>query len=412
LDVSCPFLIGDWLRAISKKGYFWINELYPSLTQWKPEIPSDKIVSWLWSAIACGAKGIMFWQFKKERLGQETFDAGIVEPDGRENKTSLALRKVFSVIRTNESLFASTQVPRANVVLVYDFGSDLVSRIEESDHLGDLSLVRKDSLSGGYMYKTALQGAYHLFWQAGIQVDMISSHDLSGLTDYEVAYFPTMFMVDKKQAEMLKNYVKQGGQLIAEGGMGQRDGNTWLHTSRPGAGLDELFGLTEVERVVCPDDQRQISLPTGKQVFSGYMNASFSLTTGKPLAIDSEGRIVMAENRLGDGRAIMTGFSAGLAYLLTSDLAWVDYFRWLITDWASVKLNLHEMQDGLYVRKLESVLGDIFFLFNVRDDNLDWIVHDRCIELVSNKRYDKNSIVTVAPGKVAVLLKEKSFEKK
>jgi beta-galactosidase len=401
LNKSMPFLIADWMRAISGDGYFWINELYPSKGRWEPENSPEKVARWYWASVACGAKGVVLWQYRKERLGFETNDAGLVETDGRDNPTSRKLAKVFRIIRDHEKCLRSARVPKARVAMVYDFDSDLVSRIESSGFEGDFPL-RKAPFA--YAYKTALHGAYHLFWMAGIPVDFISSHELERISEYKMVYLPALFVVNEKRAEILKEYVSHGGRLIAEGGTGQRDANSWLHTTRPGAGLGELFGLIEVERVVDDLEKRTLTLPTGDSVNSPYINGVFQVTTAKVLAEYRSGGAAITENAFGKGMAVMTGFSPGLAYLNEPNPAWIRWITELAKQSGQDQPISAFYETGIYVRELESEEGTICFLFNQSDRTQRWKSQGAGVELITGMKYAKGDNIELIAGQTGIVM--------
>lgn len=400
LNKSMPFMIADWMRSLSGDGYFWINELYPSKGRWEPETAPDEVARWYWACVACGAKGIVLWQYRKERLGFETNDAGLMETDGRENPTSRKLAKVFRIIHENEKHLAAARVPQARVALVYDFDSDLVSRIESSEFNDECSLKKTPF---AYAYKTALHGAYHLFWSAGIPVDFVSSHELERIAQYNVVYLPTLLVVNPKHAGILKEFVAHGGRLIAEGGTGQRDANTWLHTTRPGAGLAELFGLIEVERVVDRDEKRSLTLPTGQTVTSPYINASFQVTTARVLAEYHNGGAALTENAFGKGSAIMTGFSPGLAYLNAPNPAWIPWLAGLTAQTPRPQPTQGDETD-FHVRTLESKEATIYFLFNQGDRTQHWKAPRTGVELISGIQYAPGDQVPLFAGQTAIVM--------
>ena len=402
LDESLPFLINDWIRSISGDGYYWVNELYPSIGSWMREESSDEVVRWLWSSIACGAKGVVFWQYKKERVGLETNDAGIVETDGRDNQTSIALRKAFSVINKNSQLLAGAKVPHAKIAIVYDFDSDLINRIDETNHMRDSNLtVNYPTMVN--TYKTAFQCVYHLFWKAGVQVDVLSSHELQRVSDYQVVYLPMFFIVNDEQSRILQNYVKKGGKLIAEGGIAQREQNTMLQTIRPGAGLVELFGAQEVYRVVENGEDRRVIMPDKTELISKKMNASFELKGGKSVAYYEDGQIAIVENCYGKGRAIMTGFSPGLAYLLSPDDLWVSLLQTLVNDLCGFNCAKTDMGSTFFTRILETEKGKILFLFNTSDREQFWTCPDNGLELISSTNIGKGGSIKLGANHVRVV---------
>jgi beta-galactosidase len=401
METSWPFLMVDWIRAVSGDGYFWMNEVYPSRGRWEPEVSPHTVAGWLWACLACGAKGIVLWQFRKERLGLETNDAGLMEMNGRDNPTSREVDIVFHLIRSLRHELNEAIVPKAKVAIVYDFESDLVSRIEETEHGGDFHLRKSP-----YTYKAALQSAYHLFWMAGIPVDMVSSHEMEKIHSYEMTYLPIFFAVDNKKAKIMKEYVANGGVLVAEGGTAMRDTNSWLHTTRPGAGLRELFGLVEVERVVDEHEKREVICLDGRKFVSRKMNTSFQLTTAKLLGWYDDGSPAIAENTYGRGKAVMTGFSPGLAYLDEPNLSWGEWIRDLVSQHIGFKPDTSFMETGIYVRELQSSKHKFVFLFNLSEQLQNWTVRHDAAEVTTGQKYNKDESLKIPAGRTAILFFE------
>jgi beta-galactosidase len=395
---SWPFLMVDWMRAVSGDGYFWMNEVYPSRGRWEPEVSPQSVAGWIWACLACGAKGVVLWQFRKERLGLETNDAGLMETDGRDNATSREVNKLFHAVQSVKHELCEAVVPKSKVAIVYDFESDLVSRIEETEHGGDFHLRKSP-----YTYKVALQGAYHLFWMAGVPVDLISSHELEKINSYRMVYLPILFAVDDKKAKILKEYVANGGILVAEGGTGMRDVNTWLHTTRPGAGLRELFGLVEVERVVDEREKRDITCLNGRKFVSKGMNASFHLTTAKLLAWYEDGSPAMAENSYGKGTAMMTGFSPGIAYLNEPDLSWGRWISDLVCRHVDFEPGTSFMETGIYTRELQSSRHKFVFLFNPGEKLRNRTLEQNATDAITGQKYTAGTDIEIPAGQTVVL---------
>lgn len=403
LERSLPFLQNDWMRSISGDGCYWVNELYPSMGSWAREVPAARVVMWLWASLACGAKGIVFWQYKKERVGCETNDAGLVETDGRDNPTTVALRNAFAIINTHSRLLAAAKAPKPKIALVYDFASDLVNRIEESRHMRDFALSVTYPTCAS-TYKSNLQFAYHLFCEAGIPVEVVSSHELGRINEYAVAYLPMFLAVDDGQSAMLSAYVKTGGTLIAEGGIAQRETSTMLHTTRPGAGLMELFGAQEVCRIVEDGEDRQVIMADQTTLRSKKINASFALKGGTALAHYEDGAIAMVEKTHGKGKAIMTGFNPGMAYMLSEDEGWIDWMSGLVRGLAGVVAEPYcTPKNGLYARVLDAGDGRIFFLFNLTGKPKMWVLPADGVNLATDGTLKAGETLRIDGGAVAVV---------
>ncbi|NOZ64865.1 MAG: hypothetical protein GXO71_08125, partial [Caldiserica bacterium] len=110
-------MICDWIRSVSP--YFWINELYPNRAGWVAEVKVEDFRKWIWTTIAHGAKGLLFWQYRAERLGNESNGHGLVNIDGSENEKSKEAERIGKVLNNHASLFREFTVPQSEVAIVY-----------------------------------------------------------------------------------------------------------------------------------------------------------------------------------------------------------------------------------------------------------------------------------------------------
>ena len=122
-----------------------------------------------------GAKGILFWQYRAERLGNESDGNGLLNIDGSKNERSEEAERIGEVINNHASVFREFKVPQAEVAILYDHRSDLISRIENTGAPTDPEFAT----TLNYLYKFSLFGSYSLFWENNIPVDWIPSRERS-----------------------------------------------------------------------------------------------------------------------------------------------------------------------------------------------------------------------------------------
>jgi beta-galactosidase GanA len=334
-------MICDWMRHVGR-GHFSIYELYPSIGLFLPEIPYYQVQQWIWTAVASGSNPLFLWQFKKERLGLETNDAGLVEIDGRDNPTSLDARKSFAILKKEAEDISKWKVPQAPIGIVYDLQSDLVNRLEmtnprDGDYVGRYDLRYR--LPGGHAYKANLQGTYHLFWLNNLHADIVSSQRLGEVVDqYKLLYLPSLYAVDQERADLLYRFVEQGGTLIADAGFARRDSNTWLHPTRPGSGLSELFGYWEEFCAIEPSLREKCRLESGSELETGHERITFKTNKAIPCGWwKDDGTPAAVTGTIGKGRFLMLGFSPGISYLLGTQTQWPEYLRQIIVDWGGIQ---------------------------------------------------------------------------
>ncbi len=322
----------DWIRAVNRGRAWWVNEAYsdPCLGFRCEKGPAHVRHVFL-TPIARGAGGVMAWQYRAERLGTESMDDGMVDAAGEDTPRSLELGRIGAFLAEHGGLFVGSRVPQAEIALVYDFRADLLSAIEDVCFAGcDLPPLpgagHPYSLAEGYAYKRALQGAYAMFFNAGLPVEMVDSRRAESLCEgFKLAYLPLPFFVGEELAGHLLRFVKSGGLLVAEAGLGLRAENTWLEVRPPGPALAELgYRLKRHFRVrgACPGATLEVFAHGAVPALS-YLDVleplagSAARPAGKWLSAPPggfpEGAPPALECPLGAGRALVLAFSPGLS---------------------------------------------------------------------------------------------------
>ncbi|MFA6717285.1 MAG: alpha-amylase family protein, partial [Victivallaceae bacterium] len=231
---SRPFMICDWIRSVSP--YFWVNELYSDWGNWDYTVSTEDFRFKTMATIACGAKGLMYWQYRAERLGNENNLSGLVNIDGSSKNVSVEAARIAEFIRRNEKFLLRATPPSSGIGILYSRPSDIINRIENTN--GGNFAVRQFP----YLYKKAIAGIYAAFRELGIAPVMTDSGNLGEtLPKLHLLYLPEAFIVSPEQFAALKEFAAGGGKIIAEEGFALRDGrNTWLYPRWPGLDADEF----------------------------------------------------------------------------------------------------------------------------------------------------------------------------
>jgi beta-galactosidase GanA len=245
MDESRPFMVCDWLRSLD--DYYWIYELYPDWGDWHPAVTLNDFRFKVWSTLASGAKGIFYWQYRAERLGNENNLAGLVNMDGSFKAISHESARIKQFIVDNEEFLLNAKVKHDNIGILYSLDSDMISRIENTGP-GFYDFDLPEGLP--YLYKKAVHGIYALFRELGLTPVWIDARKIEEkLNDVKVLYIPEAFMLSPDVFNAIRNFAAKGGRVIAEEGVGLRQENTWLHPSFMAPDIAEFFGISVRERV-------------------------------------------------------------------------------------------------------------------------------------------------------------------
>jgi beta-galactosidase GanA len=322
----------DWIRSVNHGRRWWINEAYsdPNIG-FRRECGADHIRHIFLSPIAHGASGVMAWQYRAERYGIESRDDGLVDFDGSDTVRSEETARVGRFLKAHGHLFTDSTVPQSEIAILYDFRSDLISALEGESFGLKGPRQHPYSIPLDYPYNEALHGAYHCFFRAGYQVELLDSRKVERLSDgFKLAYLPLPYVVDARLAEALLAFVRAGGTVVTEAGFCLREESTWLRIGAPA--IDELgyrlkrhyrlngrtVPLNLAGRTVNVSGQLDWLIPEaggGASPVGQIEEAIFQIPGGAP---------AMLSTPLGDGLVTALAFSPGLNSGLPEMSTFVD----------------------------------------------------------------------------------------
>jgi len=408
-------MVCDWIRSVSP--YFWINEIYPNRPNWGPEVEVDDLRAWIWSTVAYGAKGILLWQYRSERLGNESNGHGLTGIDGEGNSRSEEAARIAETISKHTDIFRNFQVPQSEVAIVYDYRSDLISRIENTPGPSSPEF----NGTANYPYKYSLYGTYRFFWDNNIPVDWVSSREMEKIGRYKAVYLPIPYIIDESMAGELIKFVENGGFLISEASIGLRAENTWVNPSNPPFGLDKLFGCKEAGRVVIKEPKTLSVNKYGIKIPATRMMTWLEIKEAEILGKWEDGKAAITLSNYGKGKAMLIGMYPGAAYIDTSDERVAQFIKRVLQEAeVEIPVQLEGVEGRVSPRMLVSKNRNkeqdrdqrLIFLFNYGNKDEKFIlakpqmgdVSDLC-KAAKLSRDDKGSLhVNLPAGEVACIL--------
>lgn len=351
-------MICDWMRAVSP--YYWINEVYSSDPHWRNKITAEHLRVRTWTAIAHGAKGILYWQYKPERLGNESNGYGLVHMDGTSTGRLDEVASIAAKIQQYGDVLVKLKPVQADVGIIYDVNSDILSNIEKIAGAAD------------YGYKEGIHGAYALLWRNNIPVDWIPSAAISleYISKYKVVYLPVPLILDEVKPHILMQYIENGGVLISEASPGIRDAKGWVSREVPGHGLQHVFGCVETERHQFKDthimelelDGKHISFKTNQVI------AKLSPREAAVIGKWEDGSCAATENRYGKGKAVLLGTYIGAAYKSLKDSSLINAWKELLMHSGMENSFQVEGSDCISVRTLAFDQTTVIAIINAGTD--------------------------------------------
>ena len=192
----------DLMRSM-KKGQPWLlMETTPSATNWadvsRPRLPGVNRLNGL-QAVAHGADGICYFQWRKSRGSCEKFHGAVVDHAGHEH--TRVFREVAKLGDDLSRLAAvcGTTI-KAEVAVIFDW---------ENRWAIEAAAGPRNS---NKEYVETVESYYYPLWKRGIPVDVIdSSCDIS---HYKLVVAPMLYMLRPGVAEAIDTYVAGGGTFV------------------------------------------------------------------------------------------------------------------------------------------------------------------------------------------------------
>ena len=265
-------------------------------------------------SIRHGAKGLLYWQWRRERFGAEWAGNAMADYDGGPTRTSIRAAALCKAVTQNSELFCEGTQKEAQVALLFSRRS----------YLADWC----DSWKAGNKFAVdSISGYYKMFWEENIAVDILHEEYLTDLSKYRVIIIPSPYAVGPDFAEHLRKYVEQGGTMISDPFFGAFDKDFKLSYHVPGFGFDQVFGCQELEM----RETNKITLTDGKETLrieGNRQHESFRDITADVLYRTLDGTPVILSNQYGKGTAVISGINLGLSYsdraLISDDFTTAD----------------------------------------------------------------------------------------
>ncbi len=286
----------DLYRSLKQRP-FLLMESTPSLVNWKPynkpKRPGLDVLSSI-QAVAHGSDSVQYFQWRKGRGSSEKFHGAVVGHDGTENTRVFQSVKTTGAVLQKIDEIAGT-VTNARVAVIFSW--------ENMWALDDC----QGYANAGKKYWENVYAYHRVFWENGIDCDVVSPH--ADLSKYNLVVAPMLYLTDAETVANLKGYVFQGGCLYGTYMLGTVDGNDLCYLGGIPAGeLKEVFGIVAEEIDTLYPTERQHAEVKGQchelvdycEVI--HLNGANALAT----YLDGyyKGMCAVSEHHYGKGRAI------------------------------------------------------------------------------------------------------------
>jgi len=282
------------MRSLKADRPWLLLEQSASAVSWRdvnvPK-PDGKLRSDSLQAIAHGSDGVMFFQWRQARYGQEKFHSAMLGQRGERSRT-FAQTKALGRELARLAPVRGTRV-RSRVAIVVDWDSWWGASAAES-----LPSQRLNWAQQVRAYHRALHALGH-------PVDAVRA--AGPFDDYDLVLVPNLYIADVAQAEALAAFAERGGRVVVGPFSGVVDAEEKVHPGGAPGPLRALLGVEVDEQWPIADGERgEIAHDTellGFTAWAEWVEATDATVRATYHASDLDGRPAITRRAHGAGSA-------------------------------------------------------------------------------------------------------------
>jgi beta-galactosidase len=223
--------------------------------------------------------------------------------------------------------------------------------------------------------RDSLLGVHRALFPTNVPLDYVHIDHLGEgrLHQYRLVILPYPPMLPQASAAAIREYVRQGGTLVAEARLGWNDERGYASDRVPGLGLSEVVGARELAIETAPNGRTAIQwrsgdvpgLKAGDRLPARWYKETLEPTSPQSRVVGrfADGTPAAIMSSYGQGRTLMLGSYVSAAYQSTPTPE-VERFYTGLLSWAGVTLPITVAGAPLEARYLESGADALLFLFN------------------------------------------------
>lgn len=288
----------DLIRSLNLGAPWMVMEQTTSRTNWRRHnvaMAPGQMRALTYQALARGASGIMFFQWKASSGGAEKFHSAMVPHAGRHSPVWDEVRQIGQELSTLGALVDADCETRVSVLFSWDNWWAMEAPGAPSS---ELTIEEQ------------------LMWMVGPIYERSALIDFrppgADLSQYRMLFVPSLYLVSKGDGQNIVDFVHQGGTSVISFWSGIVDENDRVHNGPYGGPLRPIMGCDVVDVAPLP---ASTSLPLewedGSRTCASFWLDICDQRDGHPLARVADGpwkgRPVVLETTYGSGRALYLG---------------------------------------------------------------------------------------------------------
>jgi beta-galactosidase len=332
-------------------------------------------------AVARGADGVMFFQWRASKAGAEKFHSAMLPHAGTESREWRETQAFGQELSTLAAI-RDTRV-HADTAILFDW-----------NNWWALELDSKPSTAIRLMEQVTLY--YTALFKRNITVDLV--HPAADLSGYRLVIAPTLYLVDDQSAANIDQYVANGGTLVMSFFSGIVDENDHIRLGGYPAPFANLLGLRLEE--ISPFVQAETNRVTAND------NCSFSCEMwADVIRLEGAEALAVFEQDYYSGAPAVTRhiYGKGVSYYVGTmpDSAGTDWVLRHACATAAVSPVLEGLPEHVECVRREGDGQSWLFLLNYGEQTAVVTLNGTARDCISGQQV--NGMITLEPRGVAVL---------
>lgn len=319
------------MRSLKKDKPFMLMESTPSLVNWhsvnKLKRPGILRASSI-QTIGCGSDTVQYFQRRKGRGAAEQFHGAVVDHLGRDDtRVFKEVSEVGELLKKLAPVTGSRVASKAAVL--FDWSNRWAIK--------DMQGMAHDTKN----YEKEVRKFYNIHLKKGINADIV--FPLEDLSSYSLVVLPMYYAVSKEAGAWLKEYVKNGGTVVATYLTAYVNENTLAYLGGfPGAGLGEVFGLYAEELdTLYPTDSNAVLMKDGNKAIVKDYCELIKLTGAEVLGTYE------SDFYAGMPAVTVHSYGNGKAYYIGTRMEEEDLIKFFTQIWSECGIKEKELPEGV-----------------------------------------------------------------
>jgi beta-galactosidase len=291
-------MICDLMRSLGDRDPWILMEQAPAHVSWRQRNPTKRpgvMRLGSYQAIARGADGVMFFQWRASKAGAEKHHSAMLPHIGTDSRVWREVKAFGEELPKLDAILSSKVT--AEVAILIDWESWWALELD-SKPSNDLKLMPQ------------VMSYYAPLFKRNITVDFV--HPTADLSRYKLVIAPNLYLVKEDAVGNINQYVKDGGNLAMSFFSGIVDENEHIRLGGYPAPFSEMLGLVIEEYVPYTETQlNTICTKDDREFKCSFWSDVIRLKTAQPLARFEQdyyaGGAAITCNPFGKGNAFYVG---------------------------------------------------------------------------------------------------------